>query len=266
MTLEGLRSADIRRFRLWRPLLTFVALSSILLNFGCMKSPAVVENRLVDRNEERYFELNEKLAKQESQLTRLSAAIETLNAQGTPKPIASRTAPPAKAPVGEPVLSDDILDDDKDPLAPLGGETVADSKHETMHLYFTGLQNMEEGKFEIALNSFREFLKSNPEHVYADRAQFQIAEAHFANKEYGLAVVSTNLLEARYPFSFKVPESIYKRALSFAGMGQKDSASEALRNLLKKYPENPVAKLASRKLGEFSAGSTKSSAPPLLEP
>jgi len=238
--------------------MAFSALTMLTLT-GCALFPASKNDHpLVDKNEERYFEMTERLSQQDAKIAQLTSRLEAMNGQAKP----AKKAPVAKAkpPVEREQAS--ITAEDGDPLAPISENTVATSKHESMHAYFEGTRLLEQGKYDLALGQFREFLKSAPEHVYADRAQFQIAEAHFLNKDYGLVVVATNLLESRYPYSFKVPESIYKRGLSFEGLGQKDPARNVFKDLVKRYPESPAAKLAVAKLTELGGDS---SAPPLLQ-
>lgn len=240
----------------------FPALAILALT-GCALFPASKNDHpLVDKNEERYFEMTERLSQQDAKIAQLTSRLEAMN--GGAKP--AEKAPVAKAkPQGKGNVSAEprtITADDGDPLAPLSENTVATSKTESMHSYFEGNRLLEQGKYDLALGSFRDFLKASPDHVYADRAQFQIAEAHFLNKDYGLVVVATNLLESRYPYSFKVPESILKRALSFEGLGQKDPARNVLKDLIKRYPESPSAKVAVAKLAELGGDS---SAPPMLQ-
>lgn len=216
----------------------------------------------VDKNEERYWELTDKVSQQDRQLKELQSTVNALKVTLEKKEkVAGSVDKKTIAPVAK-KSSREITAPDEDPLAPLQESTIVDSRHETMHHYFTGLTQMEEGHYDLALNSFREFLKQNPDHVYADRAEYQIAEAHFLNKDYGLVIVTTNLLENRYPHSFRLPEAIYKRGLSFSSMKQWESARDTYKELLRKYPASPVAKLASQKLGELPRDKT---APQLLQ-
>ncbi len=221
-----------------------------------------MEHPLVDRQEERYYELTEKIQNQEAKIAKLTAQIEAFGAQKPALPSTLTKAKLTALPAAK-KMNPELNVGDADPLAPLQENTVASSKHEDMHFYFEGLRLLEEQKFDLALASFRDFLKSNPVHVYADRAQFQIAEAHFLNKDYGLVVVATNLMESRYPYSFKLPEALYKRAVSFANLGQSESAQKSLRDLLNRFPDSSTAKLATLKLAEL--GGQPSTAPPLLE-
>lgn len=154
----------------------------------------------------------------------------------------------------------------KDAATRNDGESIADSTHETMHLYYRGLQQLQEGQYEDAQASFREFLKLSPNHVYADRAQYLVAEAHFKSHELGLVVIATNVLESRYPHSFRVPDALYKRALALDGMGQPDQARATLRDLLKRFPKDPTADGASRLLASLAGPREKGTKPvPLIE-
>ncbi len=131
-------------------------------------------------------------------------------------------------------------------------ETVVDSRHEGLHLYRQALQLAKDRKFDEAIEKFRRFLQENPSHVYSDRAQYQIAEAHYGNKEYGLVIVAARLLETKYPYSFRIPEACYYRAMALLNMGQRPQATEALREIMKRFPHETVAEHASRKLAELS--------------
>jgi len=243
---------------------SFSAICSFALclgTLGCALFPAKTEHPLVDKNEERYFELNDRLQQQDAKIAQLIGRIEALTAAKAPAAPLKKIAPKIEVPAKGHEM---ITTEDGDPLATLQENTVASSKHESMHAYFEGTRLVEDGKLDMALSSFRDFLKANPDHVYADRAQFQIADAHFRNKDYGLVVVATNLLESKYPYSFKIPEALFKRALSLAGLGQAEPARTALKDLMKRFPESPAAKLAVNKLVELG-GATTPSAPPLLQ-
>lgn len=141
---------------------------------------------------------------------------------------------------------------------------VADSRHEGMHWYYRGVEALKQGDYDQAVNFLRTFLKDNADHVYADRAEFLISRAHFLNREYGLVIVGTNLLEKRYPNSLKLPDAVYQKSLSYLGLGQREEAKRSLKDLIVRFPKDPVADMASRKLAELSVDETGSRHAPLL--
>lgn len=131
-------------------------------------------------------------------------------------------------------------------------ETIVDSSQDLMHTYYRGLQFFNEKKYEEAIEAFRTFINESPKHVYADRAQFLIADSHFQNKDYGMVVVATNLLETKFPYSLKIPEALYRRGISFSEMNQMAQAKQTFSNLMKNFPKDPMADAARRKWVELA--------------
>lgn len=130
-------------------------------------------------------------------------------------------------------------------------ETLVDSSHEVLHLYFLGIQERNKGNFEKATQLFGEFLSENPTHVYADRAQYLILDCHFHNQEFNQAIVASLVLENRFPESRKLPEALYKRGLSHLKLGQEGQAVETLQVVSETYPRSPISELARQELNQI---------------
>ncbi len=126
--------------------------------------------------------------------------------------------------------------------------TIADSSHEELHKYFKGVQLLREKKQDEGLILLREFISENPGHVYADRAEMLIADTHLKNKDYGLVIVSTNVLENRYPHSVKLPEALYKRAMAFMALDQKEQARKTWERIRNDYPKSKIAEMAEKRI------------------
>ncbi len=211
---------------------------------GCMSTPPAPVNPLKGVNEDVVI-LRQQLMEQRADIERLTAAVEALSSvkkEKPPKKLAvTKLVPPreegseydeeAEGAEAAPV---------KKPVAEVENR-VGDSKHENMHYYYRGWQQLSQGHYERAIENLREFLKANPDHVYADRAQFLIADSHFRNKEYGLAVIASNQLESRFPSSVRLPEALYKRGLAYRQMGQEADATRTFRDLIKRFPDDPHA-------------------------
>jgi TolA-binding protein len=221
---------------------------------------------LLNPLEERIAALESELKEQNQQVTRLATAIqqmkkasqvsvsETQSSRHDSKPdysqqSATETSKKVSvvklAPEGreEPNLISPLMEDT---------ETIADSSQDAMSVYYRGVQLLNSRKFEDAIDSFRQFLKENPHHVYADRAQFMIADSHFKNKDFGMVIVATNLLESQFPYSLKLPEALFERGLAFAEMNQRAQAKLTLGNLMKNFPKDPMAEIARKKWVELS--------------
>jgi len=260
-----------------------VILSLSLLIFGCASEPAKPHHAKLDPAEEKMITLTQQVEDQSVQIQGLKAAVDALltrvrrsesdKERKLPSPGVTKSesegteenggevggGEPDEANGASPIVEAPPVAQHSEAVE---GATVADSKHEAMHYYYSGLQSLEEHRYEEALKSFRAFLKAAPTHVYADRAEYLIAKTHFLNREYGLVVVETNLLESRYPYSFKIPAAIWHRALAYVGMNQPDGAKQTLRDLMNKYPNTTFAERASRKLAEL--GKSNHSPPQLM--
>lgn len=130
-------------------------------------------------------------------------------------------------------------------------ETVADSTHAVLHIYFEGLRNKAQGNYDKALESFNRFLNQNPDHLYADRAQFLIVDCYFLSGEYSLAVVASHQMEKQFPESQKLPEALYKRALSHLAMKQVELGLDTLRFIQQEFSNSAVTDLVLEKLNEL---------------
>ena len=277
-----------------------VSLSALLV--GCASRSVNPHPAKLDPNDEKFMILNQQVTDQGAEISKLTAALDALTARirlsEHPEPVAKPTRPsrqkairlhvdpkdesedfkeePADEP-GDEVSADaksskpsaerDDVEAATETIVPSeadAGATVADSTHETMQLYYRGLQLLDEKRYDDSLKNLRAFLKLSPEHVYADRAEYLIAQDHFMNKEYGLVVVETNLLESRYPYSVRLPEALYKRAMAYEGMGQQEQARQTLHDFLSRFPKDPLAVEASRRLGEVSQAEPSHEAPALL--
>lgn len=134
----------------------------------------------------------------------------------------------------------------------LKNKTLADSEHEALAWYQQGQNLMQSGNYDGAVQAFAEFLHHAPDHVYADRAHFWIAESYFRNREYALALVADNRMMTLFPESMKAPQSMYRAALSQEKMGHTRAAEAILRELMRQYPRESEAVSASKKLVELS--------------
>lgn len=242
---------------------SLLALLVTVVIVGCASSRKTVQ---VDFREERLRTLTDQLEFQGRQLKRLTAEVKELNRQKEKKPAATAPTTPTKRnspPMGKtatpaaPKLAAkkvDVEDDD--------GEVIADSSFESMHSYFQGLQELKEKRHEEAASSFRDFLKKNPEHVYADRARYLVAKALFENKEYQLSVVAVNQLLSKHPESFRTGDALFLKALAYDQMGSRNEADSAFRDIIQRYPHSENAKAARRRLAESIR---TASAPQLLD-
>lgn len=218
------------------------------LTIGCASRPST---KVRSEWEKRNQELERQVTENEAEVKRLQKLL-------TPEievPDFGDDAPSIPVATLKPPRPEPAESDDESEAFPERGNWIATSAHEAMTWYQQGAALLEQEKYDLAVASFTRFLKADPEHVYADRAQYWIGEAYLRNREYGLAVIAFNRVASLYPQSVKVPQAMYQAAIAHLAMGQTKPARVLLRDVLRQFPSNGIANPASRKLAEISARS-----------
>ena len=106
----------------------------------------------------------------------------------------------------------------------------------------------QEGRYDEALDGFRDFLKKYPDSGLADNAQFWIGECYMALKQYEKAILSYQEVIKNYPKGNKVANAMVRQALAFYEIKDKISARLLLKKVIKEYPNSNEAKIAETKL------------------
>ena len=236
-----------------------IPLSSLLFIAGCASAPPPSGPVRDVVAEDRMMLLQQKMRDKETEIERLSAAVEILKAKS--EMTRHETSPTAKIERDLPRirLSPKVAAVKEEPEDLTGEEAVslADSRHEAMHWYQRGLALVEKGQYEPAIEAFQAFQKASPRHLYSDRAQYWIGEAHFRAQEFPLAVISMNRLEHEFPDSFRLVEASWKKSLALVQMGRAEEAVVHLKELVRKFPRHPLSDQASHKLASLEVGLAK---------
>src|SRR5262245_13048605 len=109
--------------------------------------------------------------------------------------------------------------------------------------------DLTQGRYSLALQGFREFLKRYPTAELADNAQYGVGECFFAQAVFDSAETEYGKVEPRYPKGDKVPAALYKLALSQERLKKSSAAKKTLEDLVKRYPNSGEAQLARERLG-----------------
>lgn len=107
---------------------------------------------------------------------------------------------------------------------------------------------MSKRDFQRSIAAFEALLQAYPQGVYADNAQFWLAEAHYAQNELDAALQEFQQLVDNYAQSPKVPDAVYKVGYIHKVRGDSDKAREVFQGLIEHYPGTPAAKLAALRL------------------
>jgi tol-pal system protein YbgF len=117
-------------------------------------------------------------------------------------------------------------------------------------LYEQGAQDLTQGRYPLALQEFREYVRRFPATDLADNAQYGVGECFFAQSQFDSAAVEYQNLEQLFPQGDKVPAALWKLALCHEKQKQAAAARRTMEDLVKRFPLSGEAQLARDRLGK----------------
>lgn len=114
--------------------------------------------------------------------------------------------------------------------------------------YRRGITLVRQGSYDKAIQSLREFLRTNRESPLAPNAQYWIGESYYMLADYYQAILNFNQVRQQHPKSDRAPAAVLKIGLAFQQMGNKSEAKLAFQKVLNDYPSSPEAAQAREKL------------------
>lgn len=172
-------------------------------------------------------EILARIAKLGEQMAQTQNIIQTLNAP---------TAVPPGAP-GQPA-----------PTPP----TVPDAET----LYKSGLSAFNGGQYQLAVQSFQEYLQYYSSTDLASNAQFYVGESYYSQGEYDKAIEEYNKCVEQFPKGNKVAAAQLKKGYALLAQDKESSGIKELRSLIQRFPNAREADLARQRLKKLgvSAG------------
>ncbi len=199
-------------------------------------------------------ELQQRLGKINSQLTDLQNTLQTLDSKVSTLAQPQQQANPNPA-SGNPANT---------PPGPQPGNTaatptnppVAGTPPSSQTLYNNALNDVLTKKYDLAEQEFQDYLKYYPSTDYASNAEFYLGEIAFVQQRYAEALEHYSDVIANFPKSFKFTTALYKRGLTYIELGKKANGIADLREVIRREPNSPEAKLARTKLQELGVRAT----------
>ncbi len=114
--------------------------------------------------------------------------------------------------------------------------------------YRRGITFVRQGSYDKAIQSLRDFLRTNRESPLAPNAQYWIGESYYMLADYYQAILNFNQVRQQHPKSDRAPAAVLKIGLAFQQMGNKSEAKLAFQKVLNDYPSSPEAAQAREKL------------------
>ncbi len=116
-------------------------------------------------------------------------------------------------------------------------------------LYDQAALDLTQGRYTMALEGFRDFVRRFPAAELADNAQYGVGECFFAQARFDSAAAEYARVESAWPQGDKIPAALYKIALCQEKLQQAPASRKTLEDLVKRFPLSGEAQLARERLG-----------------
>jgi tol-pal system protein YbgF len=127
--------------------------------------------------------------------------------------------------------------------------TTAVAGPDAQQLYDQASQDLTQGRYSLALQNFREFVRRFPAAELGDNAQYGIGECFFAQSQFDSAAVEYGRVEVQFPQGDRVPAALYKLGLCQERLGDTAASKQTMESLVKRFPLAGEAQLARERLG-----------------
>ncbi len=114
--------------------------------------------------------------------------------------------------------------------------------------YEAAFNLLKQGRYSRASGAFRAFTQKYPTSPLAGNAQYWTAEANYVIRNFGLALKEFDRVVKEYPESPKVADDLLKIGYSYYEIGTWEKARQALTDVVVRFPNTTVAKLAQIRL------------------
>ena len=117
--------------------------------------------------------------------------------------------------------------------------------------YEAAFNLLKQGLYSRASQAFRAFIQKHPTSPLAGNAQYWTAEANYVIRNFGLALKEFDRVVKEYPQSAKVADALLKIGYSYYEIGTWEKARQALTDVVTRFPNTTVAKLAQLRLNKM---------------
>ncbi len=115
--------------------------------------------------------------------------------------------------------------------------------------YEAALNQFKVGNYQSSIAGLQSFMSGFASSQLVPSAQYWIGNAHYALRDYKVAISAQQKVVSIWPDNSKAPDAMLNIASSQAGLGGQKSARETLKILVTKYPQSPAAEQAKQRLG-----------------
>ncbi len=120
-------------------------------------------------------------------------------------------------------------------------------------LYQNGLRDYNTGNYKLAQQEFGDYIHHFPNYDLASNAQFYLGEILYAQGNYHGAVGAYESVLTNYPNSFKIADSLLKKAMAEEQLRLRLSAERDYRLVIRRFPGSSESRRAEARLREMGA-------------
>lgn len=114
--------------------------------------------------------------------------------------------------------------------------------------YRAAYDELRAGRYEAAIQGFRDLLARYPQGDLADNAQYWIGESYYVTRQYEPALAEFSKVVSGFPDSPKAADAELKIGFVYYNQGQFGQAREHLEAVVRGWPTTPAARLAQSHL------------------
>jgi tol-pal system protein YbgF len=118
-------------------------------------------------------------------------------------------------------------------------------------LYQNGLRDYNTGNYDLAHQEFADYIRNFPSNDLASNAQFYLGEILYAQKDYKDAINAYDAVLTNYPNSFKLSDSLLKKAMAEEELHMRVSAARDYRAVIRRFPGSNASRRAQARLREM---------------
>lgn len=114
--------------------------------------------------------------------------------------------------------------------------------------YNAAYADLSAGRYDLARQSFAEYLKHYPNTERSDNAQYWVAECLYATGDFDGAIAEYAKVVERYPKGDKVAAALLKSGYAHARLNRPDQAKKFFNQVVTRFPKSDEARLAKERL------------------
>ena len=122
------------------------------------------------------------------------------------------------------------------------------SKEDEKDHYTAAYLALKSGRYDEAIEKFRELLKSYPNGGYSDQAYYWLGESYLSQNNIERAIGNLEWLVAHYPDSTKHAAAMLRLGMAYQKQKRIDEARNVLQRLIDMHPDSPAAEQARQLL------------------